>query len=283
MIGESRIDEWFLSLQGLHRAAARSAIVIERRIDQFWKEFRDGAQAGRRTPVHPVPWLTEHELAARRVVPEIQPIVNRASLSARFFGNQFSRAATVDTPDHNIDAVQARSGTKMVRYSAPIQVPEEIETRCEDHCFRMSDFGLAEWLPDAICRRNQVAIHYGHVQSSRVASDEHRLMQVRETSHYRAAVSAAADYKHPYWAAKQLARNVVRHGSPSLLLPGDVYNKIRWCRAAWNIAFNGGGLHDVDPNNSRSPEYRKKEKMSKSRKSMHHLHLAPSLFVLLVS
>jgi hypothetical protein len=97
------------------------------------------------------------------VVPEIQPIVNRASLSGCFLGNQLSRAATVDTADHNIDAVQACSGTKMVRYAVPIQVPEEIETGCQNHRFRMPDFGLAERLADTICRRNQVAIHYGHV------------------------------------------------------------------------------------------------------------------------
>jgi hypothetical protein len=49
-----------------------------------------------------------------------------------------------------------------------------------------------------------------------MAPDEHRLMQVRETTYYRAAVSAAAHHQDPYWAAKQLAGNVVRHGSPSL-------------------------------------------------------------------
>jgi hypothetical protein len=45
MIGESRIDEWFLSLQGLDRATAWLAIVIERRIDQFREELRHGAQS----------------------------------------------------------------------------------------------------------------------------------------------------------------------------------------------------------------------------------------------
>jgi hypothetical protein len=159
MIGESRVDERFLSLQGLNRATAWLSIVIERRIDQFRKEFRHGAQATGGTPVHPIPWLTEHELSACRVVPEIQPIVNRASLSGCFLGNQLSRAATVDTADHNIDAVQASSGAKMVRYCVPTQVPEEIETRRENHRFRMPDFGLAEWLPDTICWRNQVAVH----------------------------------------------------------------------------------------------------------------------------
>jgi hypothetical protein len=71
MIGESWVNEWFLSLQGLDRAAARLAIVIERHVDQFREELRDGAQSSRGTPVHPVPWLTEHELPACRVVPEI--------------------------------------------------------------------------------------------------------------------------------------------------------------------------------------------------------------------
>jgi hypothetical protein len=159
MIGDGRIDEWFLSLQGFDRAAARLAIVIERHVDQFREEFCDAAQSSRGTLVHPIPWLTEHELSACRVVPEIQPVVNRASLSACFIGNQLSRATTVDTADHNIDAVQARSSAKMVRYSVPIQVPEEIETGCEDHRFRMPDFGLAERLADTICRRNQVSIH----------------------------------------------------------------------------------------------------------------------------
>ena len=124
MVGEARIDERFLTLQGLNCAAARLSIVIERRIDQLWEELRHGAQANRGTPVDPVPWLTEHELAAGRVVPEIEPVVHRTSWAARFFGNQRSRAATVDTADQNIDAVQARSGAKMVRDSVPIQVPE---------------------------------------------------------------------------------------------------------------------------------------------------------------
>ena len=159
MIGESRIDEWFLSLQGLDRAATWLVIVIERRIDHFREELLHGAQSSGGTPVHPIPWLTEHELSACRMVPEIQPVVNRVSVSAGFFGNQLSRAAIVDTADHNIDAVQASSGAKMVRYSVPIQVPEEIEARRENHRFRMPDFGLAEWLPDAVCRRNQVAVH----------------------------------------------------------------------------------------------------------------------------
>jgi hypothetical protein len=159
MIRESRIHEWFLSLQGLDRAAAWLAIVIERRIDQFRKELRHGAQSSGGTPVHPVPGLTEHELPVRRVVPEIQPIVNRASLSACFLGNQLSCTATVDTANHYIDAVQASSSAKMVRYCVPTQVPEEIEARRENHRFRMPDFGLAEWLPDAVCWRNQVAVH----------------------------------------------------------------------------------------------------------------------------
>jgi hypothetical protein len=103
------------------------------------------------TPVHPIPWLTQHQLSACRVVPEIQPVVNRASLSACFFGDQLSRAATVDTADHNIDAVQARSGAEMVRCSVPIHVPEEIETGCEDHAFECPI--SAEWPPDAVCRR----------------------------------------------------------------------------------------------------------------------------------
>src|ERR1051326_4731024 len=140
MVGESRIDERFLSLQGLNRAAARLPIVIKRRIDQFREELGHGAQSSRGTPVRPVPWLTEHELAARRVVPEIEPIVHGASLSARFFGNQLSRPATVNAADHNIDAVQVRSRAEMVRYSVPIQVPEEIDPRCENHRFRLPDF-----------------------------------------------------------------------------------------------------------------------------------------------
>jgi hypothetical protein len=43
MIGESRVDEWFLALQGFDRAATRLSILIERLVDQFGKELRDRA------------------------------------------------------------------------------------------------------------------------------------------------------------------------------------------------------------------------------------------------
>jgi hypothetical protein len=108
MIGESRVDERFLSLQSLNDTATRLSIVIEQRIDQFREEFGHGAQSSRGTPVHPIPWLTEHELSARRMVPEIQPIVDRASLFARLVCNQLSSFATVDAADHDVDAIQPR-------------------------------------------------------------------------------------------------------------------------------------------------------------------------------
>ncbi len=171
MIREGRINEGFLPFQRFHSAAARLFVVIEGRISELWKYLGDGSKTRSRSSIHPIPRLPEHELPARRMIPQVKPVKHGASLSRHFASNRLPRSTVVHAPDDDVHTIQTRLRAKMVRHCMPIQIPEQIETRNKDYRLRMPDLGLAEGLPNAVCRRYCVSVHQCHLQSARVTMD----------------------------------------------------------------------------------------------------------------
>src|ERR1035438_1274720 len=126
MVGKLRIYERLLFFQCIHRTAVRQTVVVERRIDQFWEQFGDGSQPGSRALVLPVPGLTKHELPARRMVSKVEPKRNATSRPRHLLSNRLPGRAAIYATDQDVHPIHACFCRKVIRYSVPLQAPEEI-------------------------------------------------------------------------------------------------------------------------------------------------------------
>jgi hypothetical protein len=62
----------------------------------------------------------------------------------------------------------------------------------------MSDLGLAKGLPNTVRGRDDVTVHQRHFESARVAVNQHRLVQIRQTGRDCTTISATADDQYAY-------------------------------------------------------------------------------------
>jgi hypothetical protein len=81
--------------------------------------------------------------------------------------------------------------------------PEEIQAAHHDHRFRQTNLCWTEWLPDAVRRGNDVAVHDSHPQTARVTCYKHRLVQVWKTAGDRTSGAAATNDEHAHRAPQQ--------------------------------------------------------------------------------
>jgi hypothetical protein len=72
VIGQRRINERFLPVEGFRRATAWQAISVQFALDDFWKKFRDCPQPEPVPPVPSVQGFSQHKLTAVRIVAEVQ-------------------------------------------------------------------------------------------------------------------------------------------------------------------------------------------------------------------
>src|SRR6516225_1692672 len=83
VLRQKLVDKQLLPFQSLRCTATGVAVVIQLSINNGRVQLGDAAQTGPTTPVNLIQWLTEDELAAVRVVAEIEPIKNLAVASRR--------------------------------------------------------------------------------------------------------------------------------------------------------------------------------------------------------
>ena len=124
MIGERRVYEWLLPLERFHGAATGLPVVVERRLNQLWKQLRDGAQPRGGSLILPIPWLSEHKLPTSGMISEIKPIRNTASPTRHFFRDGSPCPAAINTSDQNIDAIHVGARAEVLRYRMPVKTPE---------------------------------------------------------------------------------------------------------------------------------------------------------------
>ncbi len=78
LVRQQGILKRFLLLEAFHGAAARLAVVVQRRINNFGKKLSDRSQASSRSAVDRIQRLAQDELPARLTVARVQPVMNRA-------------------------------------------------------------------------------------------------------------------------------------------------------------------------------------------------------------
>ena len=114
MVGQCRIDERFLPIEGFRGAAARKTISVQFTLDDFREEFRDRTQPEPVSPVPSIQRLSKHKLAAIGVVAQVQPIIHFAPILGALCDCR-ARLPRIDTPDDDIDAIQPSFGVEALR------------------------------------------------------------------------------------------------------------------------------------------------------------------------
>src|SRR5688572_15232734 len=121
VIGQCAVDERLLPLQRFQSTATRESVVFERGVDQLRKQFARRSQALGGTAVPPVPRLAEHDLPATGMVPQVEPVADGTSGARHAIVDGPPGCSSIDAADHDIDLVNRRALTEVLRHSVPVE------------------------------------------------------------------------------------------------------------------------------------------------------------------
>ena len=155
------IDEWLLPFERLRCAATGQRVLARLRICNLRIEFCNGSQPGRAAVVCGVQRLTEHILAAARVVAEVEPVDGAVIRSGDCGHDGLPRRPRIHTADNQVRAcrtVSQRILMKVLGVRLPPQTPEKIDAVDQNDCLVQSDIGRGKRLADAVRLRDQIAI-----------------------------------------------------------------------------------------------------------------------------
>src|SRR5581483_4414636 len=87
------------------RTAARETISVGFRLDDFREEFGNGTQSESMPSVPSIQRLSEHKLAAVRVVAEVQPVIHFTPILGTFRDRcpRFLRVYAADDDVHSVE------------------------------------------------------------------------------------------------------------------------------------------------------------------------------------
>ena len=179
VIGQGRIDERLLPVEGFRRATTRETISVEFALDDFREEFGDRSQPKPVSPVSSIQRLPKHKLTAVGVVAQIQPVIDFTPILCALCNGR-ARFPSVNTADHDVHAVQPSFGIQALGNAFPVQAPEQIQAVGENHRFIETDLRLTERLAHAVRRRDDIWVEQSDVESFRMAVCQQCLMQVRQ-------------------------------------------------------------------------------------------------------
>ena len=118
-----------LPLQRLSGTTTGLLIVIECRINDLWKEFRDRPESLRLMFICPVERLPEYELPRVGVVANIEPVADAAICVRESFVNLRPGAAAVHAADDEVQIVmQIVPSGQMLRDCLPVEPPKIADT-----------------------------------------------------------------------------------------------------------------------------------------------------------
>src|SRR5581483_11359418 len=118
VIGQRRIDERFLPVEGFRCATTREAISVKIRLDHFGEEFGNRAEPEPVAPIPSIQRLSEHILPTVGVVTQVQPVIHFAPIFRALCDGR-SCLTRVDTADYDVHAVQAPFHVKPFGNSLP--------------------------------------------------------------------------------------------------------------------------------------------------------------------
>src|SRR5215469_2866734 len=104
MIGQRRVDERFLPVEGFRRTAAGEPVSVKVSLDDLREKFGNRAQAEPVAPISPIQRFSEHKLPAVRVVAQIQPVIYFTPIR-RTLRNCAPSLPGVDAADYDVHAV----------------------------------------------------------------------------------------------------------------------------------------------------------------------------------
>jgi hypothetical protein len=125
-----------LPLQRLGGAATGLLIVIECRINDLGKEFRNCPEPLRFMFIGPIERLSEDELPGVGIVANIEPVTDAAIWTGESFVNLCSRGAAVHATDDEVQIVmQIVAGAQMLGDCLPVEPPKQVQAVDKDDGF----------------------------------------------------------------------------------------------------------------------------------------------------
>jgi len=97
VVSQHLVHEGLLTLERFERAATWPPILVQRRINDLWKELGSRAKTSGGPAIQAVQRLAQHELPSVCGVAEIEPVGDAVSPADDSFPNQLARCARVDT------------------------------------------------------------------------------------------------------------------------------------------------------------------------------------------